>query len=85
MLRIVGGEDDGEALLARHAPHGREDDVLVVEIESRGRLVEHERAAAGGECPRDHDELPLAAADLVDPAVLEILHAEHGERLARGP
>src|SRR5262245_7213319 len=83
MLRILGGKDHGEAVFGCHASHGGKDDVLVTKIERRGRLVEHERAAAGCKCAGYHNELAFAAADLVNTTLLEVLQTEHGERFAR--
>jgi hypothetical protein len=84
MLGIVRSEDDGKAALFCDASHRREDDVLIMEVEGGRGLVQDHDVAFGGQRPRDQDELALAAAQLIDPALLEAEHAERVERRPRG-
>ncbi len=73
----------GEAVVARQRGDALQHQRLILEIERRGRLVEHENIGLGDERARENDELALAAGERVERALGVSRHAEAIERRQR--
>ena len=70
LLEIVRGEHHGLAL-GRHASHGLPEVPPSLDVDGRGRLVEHEEVGIGDQRQGEADPLGLPAGELVRPTIGE--------------
>lgn len=83
LLQVVRGEEHRVAA-PRVGPHRRPEGVPCLHVEGGRRLVEHEQGRVPGQGHGEPDPLGLAAGQLVDAPLCELLDAGQRERVGDG-
>ena len=82
-LQVMGGDQDGDAGIARHIDESLEDLHGGVVVEVPGGLIREQNARLVGQGASDGDALLFAAGEESRPVILARFKAEHGKQFSR--